>query len=506
MTRSAGFALLVGAILLPAAVRLLCYPSYPGSDDAFIHYAVAENVATGRGWGLQAGRSVNLSSSPLFTLISAALMRAGADAWIGIGALSLMASCAGVWLTWWAARSLGLDGLPAALLAATNVHLWRWTGTFLETTVAWAIVPLVIGLDALLRRRRERRPGPWLGLGCLLAVAVLLRYELALLAPALALQARSDRGRARWGAVAAGMAAVLLPWLGFAWSTFGSLLPTTLLAKSAALHWPAPRVLESLAAVAASAAPGGFVLTAVGLIGLGRGGGAAAVGRWAGRWVGLWFPLLAVSLFYAVRMEVLQSPGRYLLPFTPLLALLATAAFESQERGRRSAVVALLAVCLQAALALGINARRVAPVLRGMESGYVAAMEGAAAQLRHRCEPGDEVLVLTDVGVLSVAGTGACTIVDGGGLADPELIGVPAGEIVARRRPRWVVESLGDPERPLAAARGTGLVEVWKREFPSHGIARPDRRFAVRLYELRERRQARRSPDGPPAPAWEPAR
>lgn len=485
MRRWATIVLLAGAILLPAGVRLLCYPRYPGSDDAFIHYAVAANLAAGRGWGIQAGEPVNLSSSPLFTLAAAGLMLLGGDPWTNGSRLTLLAACAGVWLTWWAARRLGLEGVPAALLAATNLHLWRWTGAFLETTLAWAVTPLVVGCGAGLAARGERRFAAWTALGALFGVAALLRYELALLAAAFALQAWRDGTRPRWGGLGAGLALVTAPWAFFALRRFGTLVPTTLAAKSsAALHWPSTAVLEGLGKVALSAAPGALLLIALGAAWGWRHRGAAEAGRWAVRRLHLWLPPLAVALFYSVRMDVLQSPGRYFLPFTPLLALLAAAALPPARRGWLIGGGLALALVLQATLALAINQRRVAPVLRGMETGYVAAMREAAAELRRRCRPGEEVLVLTDIGVLSTAGTGACRILDGGGLATPTLIGLSVPEMIDRRRPRWVIESLGDPRRPLPAAAAAPLEEVWRREFPSHGIARPERRYVVRLFAL----------------------
>lgn len=486
MRRRAAIALLAGTVLLPAAVRLLCYPGYPGSDDAFIHSAVATNLAAGRGWGIQPGEPVNLSSSPLFTLAAAGLTLLGADVWKSGALVTVLAACAGVWLTWWAARRLGLAGLPAALLAATNLHLWRWTGALLETTLAWAVTPLAVGLGAAAVGRGERRFAAWAALGAVLGVAVLLRYELALLAVVVPLQARLDGARPRWGGLGAGLALVTAPWAGYALYRFGTLLPTTLAAKSsAALHWPSTAVLAALGKVALSAAPGALLLLGMGLAWRWR-GGAAQADRWAVRRLQLWLPPLAVALFYSVAMDVLQSPGRYFLPFTPLVALLAVSALPAGRPSRLLSGTLTLAVVLQAALALVINERRVAPVLRSMEPGYVAAMRDAAAELRRRCRPGEEVLVITDIGVLAAAGTGECRILDGGGLATPALAGLSLPEMVARHRPRWVLESLGEPRRPLPAAAGVPLDELWSREFPSHGIARPDRRYVVRLFALRE--------------------
>ena len=483
MTPRAGTALLVGAILLPAAVRLACYPGYPGSDDAFIHYAVASNVATDRGWGIQPGESVNLSSSPLFTLTATGLVALGGDPWRSGSWLTLLAACAGIWLTWWAARRLGLDAVPAALLAATNLHLWRWTGTFLETTLAFAVVPLVVGLGGPLAGRREWSAGAWAAFGALLGAAALLRYELALLLVACAPLAWSAGRRPRWGWLAAGFASVTVPWAGFAWHAFGTLVPTTLAAKSGAgPHWPSLAVLEALGRVVLSAAPGASLLIVWGLGARWRRGGARELRRWTVRWLPLWLPPVALALFYSVAMDALQSPGRYFLPFSSLLALLALAALPGGERSRPGRAGVVLTVVLQTTVALGVTLSRVAPVLRNMEPGYVAAMREAASELRRRCRPGEEVLVLTDIGVLSVAGTEPCRILDGGGLASPELIGLVVPEMIERHRPAWVLESLGDPLRPLPEAPPMPLEEVWRREFPSHGIARPDRRFAARLF------------------------
>jgi hypothetical protein len=57
------------ACVLPHATKLGYYPDYPGFDDAFIHLRVAENLAHGKGWGINAFEPINVSSSPLFTLI-----------------------------------------------------------------------------------------------------------------------------------------------------------------------------------------------------------------------------------------------------------------------------------------------------------------------------------------------------------------------------------------------------------------------------------------------------
>ncbi len=76
---------------VPHLLKWVYYASYPGFDDAFIHLRVADNVASGRGWGINAFEPINVSSSPLFTMLLAAGVKLGLpDLGFGMG-LSLHA-------------------------------------------------------------------------------------------------------------------------------------------------------------------------------------------------------------------------------------------------------------------------------------------------------------------------------------------------------------------------------------------------------------------------------
>ena len=55
--------------LVPAMVKVICYPHNIGSDDAYIHLRIATNFIHGLGWGINPHQPVNLSTAPAFTLI-----------------------------------------------------------------------------------------------------------------------------------------------------------------------------------------------------------------------------------------------------------------------------------------------------------------------------------------------------------------------------------------------------------------------------------------------------
>ena len=42
---------LVAAV--PILIKLVCYPAYPGSDDAYIHLTMVRNLTHALGWGNQ---------------------------------------------------------------------------------------------------------------------------------------------------------------------------------------------------------------------------------------------------------------------------------------------------------------------------------------------------------------------------------------------------------------------------------------------------------------------
>ena len=113
---------------LPALVRFVYYPGYLGTDDSFIHAAIIESLRTGNGWGINPGEPVNLSTSPLFTLLMLAISWVVPDVMLAGSRLATAAAVFGVFGTFVIARRMSGNAavaLVAIAIAATNVHLWR---------------------------------------------------------------------------------------------------------------------------------------------------------------------------------------------------------------------------------------------------------------------------------------------------------------------------------------------------------------------------------------------
>ena len=199
------FLLVVAAV--PWVVRTAFYHDYPGADDAFIHLAIIDSLRESGTWGINPGEPVNLSTSPLFTLVFLGFSFVFRDVMTVGSVLSVLLVCGSVLLTFKIASRYFESFWPAlgiAAFAAFNVQLWRWTGTVMEATFAYFAVLLNVWLHLVWR---ERTFGLGLAQGLVLGLSVLLRPELALLGVALFLQVlmvERERTWARAGSCSAG--------------------------------------------------------------------------------------------------------------------------------------------------------------------------------------------------------------------------------------------------------------------------------------------------------------
>ena len=191
-------AIVVVLVLLPALVKLISYAAYPGPDDSFIHIAVAEHILRGDGWGVVSNDRMNLSSSPIFTLLLLPVLAIGS---IGLAQiLSLAFASIALAVTFFATRTVtasSMCGIAALAVAAANVHLWRWSGTVMETSLAYLAVTIIAA--ATIRLLMQRRGSVWdlALLGVLIGLGTLVRYEIGIFLPlsmvALAFSRRADR-------------------------------------------------------------------------------------------------------------------------------------------------------------------------------------------------------------------------------------------------------------------------------------------------------------------------
>lgn len=221
MTSPTLAAVVAAAGLMLVAVRIYS-ADQPVSDDAFITYRYAENLAGGHGFVFNRGAApVQGTTTPLYTALLALGARLGAD----IPALSLVlgatALAAAAGLVVLLARDLGAlaAGVAAALTWSASPLTWY--------SVAGMETPLYMALTlGTIWAAYHGRAGLAFLVG---ALAVLTRLDgLAVLAAAGALLVLSRRWS--WPG-ALGAAALLAGWAVLANAMFGSPIPSSGLAK-----------------------------------------------------------------------------------------------------------------------------------------------------------------------------------------------------------------------------------------------------------------------------------
>lgn len=191
-------------------------------DDPFITYRYARNLAQGIGFVYNAGERVLSTTTPLFTLLLAALSWAWHDLphlALLIGAVSLSLGGIFIWdlARTWQTPLVGWSGLliyPFFLLL--NATLGSETPLYLA---------VCLGAFVFYARRQMN------GAAVFSALATLTRPDGALIPAVLALHYLVRiRKPVPWRAVGLFLA-IILPWVIFAWAYFGSPLPTTLITK-----------------------------------------------------------------------------------------------------------------------------------------------------------------------------------------------------------------------------------------------------------------------------------
>lgn len=226
----AAFAVLLAAIVIPVMPHIGHFNYI--LDDAYIHLAVARNLAETGWFGVRPGEFVLLSSSPLFTLILAMLHRVfgPSELWplllSSLGAVFALAVADG----WF--REQGLSSRRrgvALLLLGTGAMIVPLVLTGLEHTLHLAFVLLFARL--LVRAILEPRSSAWRWIFVASLPLVVVRYEsLFLIATAVLLLFWHRRFSLAIGVAAAAIApALAVGWYSVAHG--GTHLPTSVLVK-----------------------------------------------------------------------------------------------------------------------------------------------------------------------------------------------------------------------------------------------------------------------------------
>ena len=233
-----GLQLGVTALVVAAVVIWVGRLTY-ALDDAAIHLAVADRLAHDGTWGVVAGRFESASSSPLWTLLTAAgvLVAGPAADWVPL-VLNVAAGAAVVWLLAQSqqvvrpGRTRPLDVAATAVLVVGLLFLPGLALVGMEHTLHTA---LVLAAVLAVHRWALDRPGPGpVATGVVIALASLTRFETAFvvlgLAAALVVVDRHRLGRrAAWVLVSS--AVPIAAFCLFNRAMGGGWLPNSLLAK-----------------------------------------------------------------------------------------------------------------------------------------------------------------------------------------------------------------------------------------------------------------------------------
>jgi hypothetical protein len=382
-------------------------------DDTFIHLQYARNLRAGGEIAFNPGEPSLGATSPLWMLLLAAT-----GAGVTLARVLSVAAGAGAVLAFGALASRSISS-PSWALAATvawagSLWLVRHAPNGMETTLA-----VCLALYALVLRARTTRARA-IGSGAALAGAILVRPEIALLAPLLVLDdLRSSAGRARAAFWIPACAIPCMAWGIFAHQATGQILPDTLRAKSGGWNLdPATwmRVLRREGGILAwghAVELAGIVVAAITSLRVVTFRDALSRAWRSPLAAYACFSILLVKLYAAIDLQV---QPRYLLLVTPCLVLLGFKAWHATLGGRARAAAAICCASLAAGAFWGVL--RVLPATRDFAAGVRLVLEPMAAEIERR--GGERTLVATpDIGVIGYYSR--ARILDLGGLVQSEL-------------------------------------------------------------------------------------
>lgn len=217
--------LLVFAATFAAAASVLLFSStHFTNDDQFITYRYIDNIASGQGFVYNIGEHVLGATTPLFTLVGAALkfIFSGVPtptivAWANVLFLSLAAL-----FFYRVARKFMSEPVALTAVLVFGMSLSRTISEGMESPLF--ILLLMAFLYALLSKRHYSA-------SVLLALALLTRPDAGLIAILALLYWLGTVGWRESIRLVAVCIAVALPWLVFSTSYFGSFVPQSLIAK-----------------------------------------------------------------------------------------------------------------------------------------------------------------------------------------------------------------------------------------------------------------------------------
>jgi len=423
-----GALLLTGCLTL-ASFWLVIYRFTDGQggvplDDAWIHFQFARNLARGDGFSFNPGQPTAGSTAPLWTLLLAAVIRAGGSFPVA-GQLLSSAGFLGTLAATYALTKRLTGHRWAAWLAGTVVATngrMVWAGlSALETCFFTALTLLAIDAHLADRSARRYRVGTaaLFGLAALSRPEGYLLFALAMVDFVISLATRREKPwRAAWSRLpllpTLVFFAFVLPYLIFSLLTSGHLLPNTYHAKATIGLHPDLNFVSAAAQYLILDNPLllPFLVLGVGVL-LRR---APLLSLWS---VGL-------PLAYAFLHAELYQHGRYLMPLIPCDAAISIAGLLAarriwlrRERLRRKlkplAALASAIVVAGTAWRLPAMARQTALNVNEVNTMHVAIGHWVA----EHTSP-DDLLALNDIGAITYISERP--VIDLAGLITPEVV------------------------------------------------------------------------------------
>jgi hypothetical protein len=202
---------------------------YYTPDDTYIYLQFAKNIIHGNGIAFNAGEPTYGITSPLWLFIISAGGIVGFDLYLLAKIIDILLACTSLIVFYVAIFPLVQDfavRICATMAFSLNVWLVRWTGTGMETSLG--IILVVISIGFLLRGNYLLSSG-FTGLLGLVRPEGLLLYVIV---AAIILRTQKGNAMRLLGASLILVALPIIPWLIYAYHTFGTILPNTALAKA----------------------------------------------------------------------------------------------------------------------------------------------------------------------------------------------------------------------------------------------------------------------------------
>lgn len=368
-------------------------------DDTYIYLQYARNLANGNGFSFNANSPSYGITGPLWVLLIAAGTKAGLEPFIVAKTFDILFASLSIVLVYTLSITIIRDrifAVIASLVFAADAWFLRWSGTGMETSFAVILVLLTI---------KYAYSGDYHIAGFVAGLLTLVRPEGFLLFLIVQLENFImafvlGRNRRLFWIAPVLYFLVIMPWLAFSFSRFGTIFPNTEIAKSA-VHWSLRDVAGTLfdsIVILCSTQPLLILLLIVGIPFVFRKGGI-------GTFIAKGMPVLwIVGLILGYAVLNVQVVSRYLVPATPVIVIYAFWCLKQMDRSygwsfNKSislAVFFALATILQSQVVYGV---KVIPHMKEFSAGMENGIRPIALWLRSNTDADASVLT-PDVGMI----------------------------------------------------------------------------------------------------------